>query len=87
MTDYEFMDLMADLGMHCRRKVVASLLAGNDTQCFTTEQYRDAYTRICNGGDDRIMKELGSHPLELAEMHLRSLRELREVRPGLWAKP
>lgn len=83
MPDNEFMGLMAGLGMYQRRKVVKSLLAGNDTQCFTTEQYLDRYVKLCNSGDDRTMTGLGPHRLSLAEKHLRSL-PLVEVQPGVW---
>lgn len=35
------------------RSVVRSLLAGNDTLCFATPQYRDAYcARHCGGKRD-----------------------------------
>jgi hypothetical protein len=72
-------ELFAMLAMDCRRKVVSSLMAGNDAGCFTTQQYLDAYVRVIDRETPSIMD------LALAEKHLRSLGdEVREVRPGVW---
>ncbi len=67
-----------------RESAVKRLLAGNDTGCFTTEQYQRAY--------DAETAEVFKTGLVLpwpdgaAEKHLRSLADLiREVRPGVWS--
>lgn len=77
--DAEMNKLFRQLGMHCRREVVRTLLAGNDTQCFTTQQYLDAYIHVINKGQRCLMD------LELAKHHLQSLDgKVREVKPGVW---
>ncbi len=83
MTDAEFNGLIAQLGMASRRKVVRSLLAGNDTQCFTTQQYAEAYHRICHQNDMAHRDGWICYLIELAPKHLRSVG-MREVKPGLW---
>lgn len=79
MTDAEIDHLFHLLSMRYRRKVVRSLMAGNDVGCFTTQQYLNAWNRIVEKGRASIMD------LALAERHLRSLRRVREVRAGVWA--
>ncbi len=65
-----------------RCDIISALLAGNDTQCFTTDDYRRRYTKRWIT-DMRLNYELST---ELAEMHLRICRDVvREVRPGVWA--
>jgi len=70
-----------------RRGVVRGLLAGNDCQCFGTEQYKAAWTREM----DRLFKVRNPLPPELvwlpgvAEGQLRSTGLVREVEPGVWA--
>ena len=83
MTDAEFTDLMAQMGRYSRKKVIHSLLVGNDGQCFSTKQYMDRYTKLIVNGDQRIMK------LEYARVHLEGLGKfypspVKEVRPDLW---
>lgn len=74
-------ELFGLLAMDCRKKVVGSLLAGNDAGCFSTEQYLAAYVRDIDKGFPGIMD------VELARKHLRSLPEyVREVRPDVWAE-
>jgi hypothetical protein len=76
-------ELLGMYAMQKRREAVASLMAGNDTQCFTTEQYVDRYIEQ----DGRLEAEFraGHRRLirELASMHLRSVGA-REVKPDLW---
>jgi hypothetical protein len=84
MNDAEWHNLMEQLGNACRRKVVAALLAGNNTCCFTTEQYVQEYVRQNRIGDpytENWLKWIGS----LAEKHLRSVG-CQEVKPGIWTK-
>ncbi len=86
MTDEEFYDIFRRLGMSNRRKVVESLLTGNDVQCFTTQQYAEAYHRICHRSDD-ITAQDGRWVqwlTEIAPKHLKSVG-MREIKPDLWA--
>lgn len=78
--------LIAELGMHQRRKVVHALLAGNDAQCFTTDQYAEAYHQICHKGELERKRFWIEWLTELAPKHLRSVGMV-EVNPGIWAKP
>lgn len=84
MTDQEFNSLMVQLGMENRRKVVKSLLAGNDVQCFTTQQYAEAYHRICHKDDQKHREGWINWLTGLAPKHLRSLG-MKEVKPDVWA--
>lgn len=78
-TDEGMDSLFFQLAMKMRRETVVSLMAGNDTGCFTTQQYLDRYVRVAQRG------EVGIMDLGLAEEHLRSLKRLvREVWPGVW---
>ena len=78
-------ELIAQLGMDNRRKVVRSLLAGNDTQCFTTRQYAEAYHRICHNNDPKHWDGWVNWLMTLAPMHLESVG-MKQVSPGIWAE-
>lgn len=73
-----------------RRSIVRSLLVGNDTLCFTTAQYADAYKRhrINRSPTDPTVQQgfdiLQKTTPEWAAMHLRSTGLVREVQPGVW---
>lgn len=75
-------ELFGLLAMDVRRRTVKYLLAGNDTQCFTTQQYLDTYIREIDKGMPSIMD------LELARKHLVSLAGdgVKEVRPDVWTR-
>jgi hypothetical protein len=75
--------IMGCMAMSMRRDAVRSLLAGNDTQAFTLEQYKNAYEK--EWGPSRRFPEVRITD-ECAVMHLRSLGNLREVSPGVWAE-
>lgn len=80
MTDQEYRSLMHQFFLQSRRKVIRHLLAGNDTQCFTTEQYLKAWHTVINHGKGNSILYLA-----LAEQHLRTAPHLvREVKPGVW---
>jgi len=65
------------IAMSIRVAVVQKLLAGNDSCCFTTDQYKAAYREHVGWDTCWTYKS--------AEAHLRSVSELvNEVRPGLW---
>jgi hypothetical protein len=69
-----------------REGAVRRCLSGNDTGCFTVEDYMRAYD-----GTERRKKDIAEcHGLtlsrELAVRHLQSLPDLvREVKPGTWS--
>ena len=78
-------ELIGELGMRQRRKVVKALLAGNDTQCFTTQQYAEAYHRICHNDDPAHWDGWIKYLTELTPMHMKSVG-MKEVSPGIWAE-
>ena len=86
MSEKEFQNLMAQLGMEQRRKVVNSLLSGNDTQCFTTEQYAIAYHKICHNNDPSYKDGWIKWLVKLAPKHLMSVGMV-EVKDGIWSMP
>lgn len=67
-----------------RRSIVRGLLAGNDTQCFATEQYMRAYEKEMQ----RISKTTMPVMLDAipggAAMHLQSTGIVEEVAAGIW---
>ena len=66
-----------------REEGVRDLLRGNDCCCFTTQQYAEQYE--CSGWSPNTPPH--PMPLDLAEIHLRSLPHLvQEVKPGVWAR-
>ena len=76
---------IAKIARAFRQGAVEALLASNDTQCFTVEQYKDAYDKQWEkDGVPRVQI-----PRDLlwrdgiAEAHLQSLPDLvREIREG-----
>lgn len=66
-----------------RRGIIRDLLIGNDTQSFTTEQYKQQYEKVAaetfRTGQPTIWLE------GQAEQQLRTSGLVWEVRPGLWA--
>ena len=77
--------LIRELGLHQRRKVVEALLTGNDVQCFSTEQYAEAYHRICHNDYPAHRDGWIRYLRGLTPQHMRSVG-MTEVRPGVWAK-
>jgi hypothetical protein len=76
--------LIGQLSMEIRRKTVASLLEGNDVQCFTTDQYMDRYlekNRLDDQYKDGWIRWWDKEGL--ARMHLESLGMV-EVKPDVW---
>lgn len=78
MTDFELNLIIRELGRKLKREVVAKLLQGNNTQCFTTEQYLQKYIEHVQDGDKGVMD------LKLARQHLMSGTNIREVKPDVW---
>jgi hypothetical protein len=76
-------EIMGMFAMDTRCRAVRKLLSGNDTNCFTTEQYIEVYGR----DEDRMFAKTPSQriSLELAVKHLQSTGLVREVSPGVWA--
>lgn len=68
-----------------RSEIAKGLLRGNDTCCFTTEQYKAAYNRRL----DKYLPDVSDEHRWFyitPEAHLRSIpRVVREVAPGVWA--
>jgi hypothetical protein len=64
-----------------RRDIVRALLAGNDTGCFSTEQYQTAYLK-------HTREKLNFTSLPYLEdwgaKHLQSTGLVHEVAPGVW---
>ena len=85
MTETEFNGLIHELGLHQRRKVVSDLLVGNDTQCFSTEQYAEAYHRICHNNNPAHRDGWIKWLVKLTPTHMESIGMI-EVRPGIWAE-
>ena len=85
MTETEFNGLIHELGLYQRRKVVKSLLVGNYTQCFSTEQYAKAYHRICHNDDPEHKDGWIKWLISLTPTHMKSIA-MTEVRPSVWAK-
>jgi len=72
-----------------RLATVRQLLRGNDTCCFTSDQYRDTYLKMFpyRAFTPEKSRELweGDGVLTVAEKHLRSIPwVVREVSPGVW---
>jgi len=65
------------------RLTVRTLLAGNDTGCFTTEQYRVAYNRVVSErlkATDKLLMDA-----VVARRHLTDSGLVREAEPDVWA--
>lgn len=66
-----------------RAEIACRLLAGNDTGCFSTEQYRQAYESrypIAGVTSEQLWAYI------TPDSHLRSIPQaVREVAPGIWA--
>ncbi len=86
MTDEEFMGILGGVAMLNRRDTVASLLQGNDTGCFTTEQYEMAYCKLHWGADVVFGKKLFGWDPQLSHQHLLSVG-MEEVSPDIWIDP
>lgn len=80
MSEIDIEALFHRVGARQRADAVRSLLVGNDTGCFTLDQYRRAYERI--SGYDSSVWPISD---DLATRHLRATGLVREVRPGVWA--
>ncbi len=86
--DVDVDSLMGLLSLDIRRRVVASLLAGNDAGCFSTEQYKAEYERqqpMPKGYERPGIYWKLDPETDLARVHLLSTGMVREVRPGVWA--
>jgi len=83
--DLDLDELIKQLHVSLRERTIRRLLAGNDTGCFTVEQYTDSYLthqRI----DEQYKAGFRRWFLSgLAERHLNESPSVREVKPGVWA--
>ena len=78
--------LFHDLYVYSRERTIRGLLTGNDTGCFTTEQYTDAHLadkKVDDKYRDGFRRWFQGE--QLGEKHLRDSPSVREVCPGLWA--
>lgn len=75
--------LIGKLAMMIRREVVDSLMEGNDTQCFTTDQYMERYFQRERNGEEVDAYRRWWREENLARQHLQSLRCI-EVKPDVW---
>lgn len=67
-----------------RRSIVRSLLAGNDTQCFTTEQYKAAYEKETQRISKTSLPVMWDAIPGGAARHLQSTGLVEEVETGIW---
>ena len=83
--DIAFMDWLI---RGLRLGTVSELLAGNDTQCFTTQQYAEAYLKSSSKGFKAIAHRVhGPDDAVWARMHLESLFDVvYEPKSDVWAK-
>lgn len=90
------LDVERLLFLSMEAEVISSLLSGNDTQCFNTEQYVNARDKwianICNGcsreslGID-IQSENDRHwHFEAARKQLRASTLVVEIESDIWVK-
>ena len=85
-----FDNLMKRFIKHLREKAVNSLLVGNDTNCFTTAQYREAYCQIERGDKTGVLNKPETYDRiigpDWARMHLEGLSsKVQEVAKDVWA--
>lgn len=91
MTQLSLDQMLLQLCLSQRDSVIRELLAGNDTQCFTTEQYRQRfchYWQIQNARGENISAMILT--MDLARAHLAGKGKFNpspvcEVRPKIWA--
>ena len=76
--------LLGQLCTEQHQKCIDSLLAGNDTGCFTIQQYAERYHNLHHKDTDRQYHE--GWVKFLADVSPRHLRRLgcTEVKPGVW---
>lgn len=82
LADFALVSMMARA---FRQGAVEKCLAGNDTGCFTTEQYQKAYDAEGDRTFSKTAPVVSRWSPGLAETHLRSMPDMvREVSPGVW---
>lgn len=66
--------------------VITSLLSGNDTLCFTTQQYCDMRDKWIAKVTGATREELGldQPPIEITRNQIIESRLVREVSPNVW---
>ena len=79
---------IVDLFRGATAEIVHKLLTGNDTQCFTSDQYRDEWLKLTR----LSVKAVGIKRVEelwatynIAAGHLKKVKGISEVSPGVWA--
>ena len=88
MADSDTIDLdslIEQLHISLRERTIRGLLVGNDTGCFTVEQYTDAYLKH-QKVDDQYKDGFRRWFLSgLAERHLNGSPSVQAVKPGVWS--
>lgn len=89
MTDEELNNLMHQLHLATRKKTTAKCFVGNDTQCFTEEQYIEAWFNQRRGNRDseiEAREKAWWRRGGMARKHL-TAAGMVEVKPGVWTMP
>lgn len=79
MTDAELRHLIATA---LTGEIVRGLLAGNDTCCFTTQQYGEARVKTCLEKYKLNVRDYA--PPGWERRHLLLLNWIKEVKPDVW---
>jgi len=71
-----------------KKETINNRLAGNDTQCFTTEQYVKMHAKLHFKDDEawgeHILRATEASGETLAHRHLRQCKLVKEVKPDVW---
>ena len=67
-------------------EAIKLLLSGNDTQCFTTDQYDDAMETVCSrlAGANSKSLGMGRVPLDIRRRQLTACLLVDEVTADVW---
>lgn len=67
-------------------EVIGRLLSGNDTCCFTTQQYADMAETVAEEWVGATRESLGVSmpPLSVRRRQLEAITNVREVSPDVW---
>lgn len=84
--DSIFEELLGRAARTMEGECIRSLLSGNDTQCFTTEQFEAAKERWLTQHIGRTREELGVYtpPRSVARKQLLAIGLVVEVKPDVW---
>lgn len=74
-------ELMGCIAMEMRAEIIHRLMSGNDTQVFSTQQYRDRYSVTSSL---RLLGRIKFIDMACARMHLETFPGVTEVTPDVW---